>query len=125
MEMTMPVLSRLAVALLLCGALASPAFAHALLRKAVPGVGSTVHPAPADVTLTFSEGVEPTFSRIDVIDAAGAHVDLGNPALVGSDQKVLRVGLKPLAAGTYTVQWHATSVDTHKTEGKFTFSVAP
>ena len=121
----MPALLRPLAALLLLGALASPAFAHALLRKAEPGVGSTVHPAPTSVTLTFSEGVEPAFCRIDVTSAAGARVDLGNPMLVGGNQKELRVALKPLAAGTYTVEWHATSVDTHKTEGKFTFSVTP
>jgi methionine-rich copper-binding protein CopC len=38
---------------------------------------------------------------------------------------VLAVPVKPLAAGVYTVLWHATSVDTHKTEGHFTFTVAP
>jgi copper resistance protein C len=116
---------RLAAAILLLGGFASPALAHALLRRADPGVGATLHAAPAAVTLTFSEGVEPAFSRIEVTSAAGAREDAGSPAIVGGDQKVLRVALKPLAAGTYTVVWHATSVDTHKTEGKFTFSVGP
>jgi methionine-rich copper-binding protein CopC len=34
------------------------------------------------------------------------------------------VPVKKLAAGTYTVIWHVTSVDTHKTQGKFQFTVA-
>ena len=34
-----------------------------------------------------------------------------------------RVGLKPLAAGTYRVHWHVLSVDTHTTQGSFTFRV--
>jgi copper resistance protein C len=35
----------------------------------------------------------------------------------------MRVGLKSLSPGTYRVRWHALSVDTHKTEGSFTFRV--
>ena len=112
-------------AALLLAAAASPAFAHALLRKAVPGVGSTVHTPPATVTLTFSEGVEPTFSTIAVTDATGARFDSGDPQTAPGDAKTLIVALKKLPAGSYTVEWHATSVDTHKTEGKFTFAVAP
>jgi hypothetical protein len=118
-------LARLAIALPLLAALASPALAHALLRKAVPGVGATVHTAPTTVTLLFSEGVEPSFCAVAVTDAAGARVDTGDPRTAPGDQKTLIVALKPLPAGTYTVEWHATSVDTHKTEGKFTFTVAP
>ncbi len=109
----------------LLASLSSPAFAHALLQKAVPAVGSTVHAPPASVTLRFSEGVEPTFSTIAVSDAAGTHFEAAAPQNAPDNQKVLSVALKPLAAGTYTVEWHATSVDTHKTEGKFTFTVAP
>ena len=114
----------LVVAAMLLAAAVPPAFAHALLRKAIPAVGATVHAAPTTVTLTFSEGVEPSFSTISVVDAKGARVDTGAPHN-GVIKKILIVGLQPLAAGTYTVEWHATSVDTHKTEGKFTFTVAP
>jgi methionine-rich copper-binding protein CopC len=114
-----------AALLLLLGFGASPAFAHALLRKATPGVGSTVHGSPAEVKLVFSEGVEPTFSTIAVNDAAGARFESGEPHTAPGDAKTLIVALKPLAVGVYTVEWHATSVDTHKTEGKFSFTVAP
>ncbi len=118
-------IASLAAALLFLGALASPALAHALLRKATPGVGSTVTAAPATVTLVFSEGVEPTFSTIAVSDARGARFDSGDPRTAPGDEKTLIVALKALPAGVYTVEWHATSVDTHKTQGKFTFTVAP
>jgi methionine-rich copper-binding protein CopC len=33
--------------------------------------------------------------------------------------------LKPLKPGRYGVSWHAVSVDTHRTEGKYNFVVAP
>ena len=35
----------------------------------------------------------------------------------------MRVSLKSLSPGTYRVRWHVLSVDTHKTEGSFTFTV--
>jgi methionine-rich copper-binding protein CopC len=35
----------------------------------------------------------------------------------------MRIGLKSLSQGTYRVRWQALSVDTHKTEGSFTFTV--
>jgi methionine-rich copper-binding protein CopC len=34
------------------------------------------------------------------------------------------VALKPLRAGVYKVIWHATAVDTHKTDGSFNFTVS-
>jgi len=37
----------------------------------------------------------------------------------------LKVPLKPLPPGTYTVDWHALSVDTHTTQGHFTFEIKP
>lgn len=101
------------------------AHAHARLRQAEPPVGGTVHAAPAQVDLTFSEAVEPRFSTVAVTNAAGAKVDKGDLHIVAGDGKHLAVSLEALQPGTYTVDWHATSVDTHKTEGSFTFTVAP
>jgi hypothetical protein len=115
----------LAGAALLLGASASPACAHALLRKAIPAVGSTVHAPPAQVVLRFSEGVEPTFSTVEVHDAGGARVDQGKPHTAPGDNKTLIVAVAPHGPGSYTVAWHATSVDTHKTQGRFTFTLAP
>ena len=109
----------------LCGLIlsAGPAFAHAHLKSAAPAVGSTIRQAPDQVVIGFTEGVEPKFSTITVQDSAGTAME--NGAVHGQgDGQHLAVGLKPLAPGVYTVTWHATSTDTHKTEGKFTFTVA-
>ena len=96
--------------------------AHAFLAKATPAVGSTVSQAPTQVLIDFTEGVEPLFSAITVQNAQGAQVEAGKPHLAGG-QTHLAIDFKPLPPGVYTVVWHATSVDTHKTEGKFTFTV--
>ena len=98
--------------------------AHAFLASASPPVGST-GPAPSTVTITFTEAVEPAFSTITVSNARGERVDSGEVSTASTDGRKLRVGLKPLGAGTYTVVWKITSVDTHKTEGTFTFTVSP
>ena len=110
------------VALLLVIVSNGPARAHAFLEHASPLVGSTVPTAPHEVSLSFTQNLEASFSSVEVTDGSGARVDLGKPQISGS---TMRVGLKSLSAGTYYVRWHALSVDTHKTEGSFTFHVGP
>ena len=113
----------LSAALLLAVPIA--ASAHAFLREAVPAVGSTVRGAPQNLILRYTEGVEPAFTTVTVTNAAGAHFEAAAPHRSPDDPRQLTVPLKPLTPGTYTVTWHATSVDTHKTEGHFNFTVAP
>jgi methionine-rich copper-binding protein CopC len=100
------------------------AFGHAHLDHASPAVGSTVKPAPKEVVLSFTERLEPKFSSIEVHDGKGAAVQAGK-ATLGSAPTDLRVALKPLPPGTYKVIWRVLSVDTHRTNGSFTFRVGP
>jgi len=99
--------------------------AHAFLDTADPGVGATVKPAPAAVSLSFTEGLEPSFSGITVEDQSGVRVDLGDAHSVAGDPARLAVGLEPLPPGSYKVLWRAVSLDTHKTSGSYRFTVAP
>lgn len=103
---------------------AAPAFAHAFLKNSSPPVGSTVPVPPKAVVIDFTEGVEPAFSTITVQNAHGQRVDEGHPHLVNADPTRLAVNLPQLPPGEYTVRWHATAVDTHKTEGSFRFTVS-
>jgi methionine-rich copper-binding protein CopC len=102
---------------------AAPAFAHAMLERASPLVGSEVPAPPHEITLTFTEGVEPLFSTIELRDATGTVVATGKPRTDQGNNRRLVVELPVLTGGTYTVTWHATSVDTHKTEGSYRFIV--
>jgi methionine-rich copper-binding protein CopC len=104
-------------------ALTSHAFAHAMLERASPPVGGEAGVSPPELDLTFSEGVEPLFSTIEVHNAAGAAVAVGKPHIAPGNDRRLVVDLPRLSPGTYTVIWHATSVDTHKTEGSYRFTV--
>jgi methionine-rich copper-binding protein CopC len=98
---------------------ATAAEAHARLANASPAPGSTVATSPGEVTLSFTENLEPKFSGAEVQNAAGTRVDQGSSASGNS----MRVELKGLAAGAYSVHWHALSVDMHKTKGTFNFRV--
>ena len=104
--------------------IAPAALAHAFLDRALPAVGSEVSGSPSTLSLTYTEPVEPMFSSIQVTDANGVRVDQGEVTGL-DDGRVLVVTLKRLAPGVYTVAWHVTSVDTHKTEGHFQFTVKP
>lgn len=106
-------------------ATAGTAFAHAHLKTATPAPDSTVQAAPAEVTISFTEGVEPKFSRIEVQDSSGKRVDRNDAHTAPNDNKLFSVGLTSVPAGNYKVIWHATAVDTHKTEGTFQFTVKP
>ena len=112
---------RILIAAALLAALGSlAAQAHAFLDHASPLVGSTVASAPREVSLTFSQNIEASFSSVEVTDGKGTRVDQGKSQVSGN---TMSVGLKSLSAGTYRVRWHVLSVDTHKTEGSFTFTV--
>ena len=105
-------------------ALGAPAVqAHAFLDHASPAVGSAVPTAPATVTMWFTQQLEPAFTTATVTDQTGNRVDTGPAQVDPNDPTELRVSLKKLPNGTYTVAWHALSVDTHTTTGHFTFTV--
>lgn len=104
--------------------LTSPAFAHAFLDRSDPPVGSEVASPPHQISLHFTEGVEPLFCSVEIHDAQGVVVPVTKPHTAPGDDRTLLVAVPELHTGRYTVTWHATSVDTHKTEGHFEFSVA-
>jgi copper resistance protein C len=100
------------------------AHAHALLDHADPRVGNTVK-SPRIISLWFTQNLEGSFSGIDVLDANGTRMNAGNALVDNNDRKLMRVPVRVLPPGTYTVKWHVLSVDTHTTEGNFTFHVGP
>ena len=102
---------------------AATAGAHAFLDHANPRVGNAVRTAPREVTLWFTQDLEPAFSTVEVRDASGSRVDSGKASLGPGDRKILHVPVKSLPAGTYNVSWRVLSVDTHTTEGTFSFRV--
>jgi methionine-rich copper-binding protein CopC len=118
-----------ALAVLGCLTTATYALAHAHLESQSPAADSEVT-APKELRLKFSEGVEDTFSKVsisrerpgDSTEVVATQTIAADPA----DKKVLIVTpAVPLAPGKYKVEWHAVSVDTHKSEGVYRFEVTP
>ena len=104
---------------------APSARAHAFLDHASPPVGSSVPIPPPVVALWFTQDLEPAFSGVKVTNEAGKQVDLGNAEIPQGSPAELQIGLNPLPPGTYLVSWHVVSVDTHPSEGTFTFDIRP
>ncbi|WP_377848715.1 copper homeostasis periplasmic binding protein CopC [Bosea sp. UC22_33] len=103
---------------------ATQAVAHAHLKTASPAEGATVA-APPEITLSFTEELEAKLSSITVKDARGGVVSAAPAEAVPGDRKALKILLKPVSPGTYSVEWAATSVDTHRVTGQYRFTVRP
>ncbi len=125
---TRPLLRRLALlgGFGLAFAWAAAASAHAFLEKAAPRVGSHVSASPPEVRLWFSEGLEAPFSAVTIADPSGRVLAQGAIRVDGPDRRQLVLPIvHPLAPGQYHVVWKVVSVDSHPTQGDFTFQVGP
>ncbi|MEO6873117.1 MAG: copper resistance protein CopC [Chthoniobacterales bacterium] len=113
----------LGLLLLLLFSAVDPLEAHAFLKHAIPDVGSKIAHSPNEVRIQFTEAVESAFCKIQVFDSSGKEVDKGDIHRDSSNHALLKVSLPPLGAGTYKVVWRVVSVDTHVTNGSFSFRV--
>lgn len=104
---------------------ASAASAHAFLDHANPAVGSSLPKSPQVIRIWFTQGIEPAFSTIEVTDGSGRRIDDDDSQVDAADRTQLFETLKPLPPGTYKVHWRVISIDTHPTEGSFSFEIVP
>jgi methionine-rich copper-binding protein CopC len=101
---------------------AAPAGAHAFLDHANPGAGAVLHAAPKTLMLTFSDDVDADSSNVVVVDASGRRV-AGGHSMIGGN--CIMTPLPPLGPGRYRVEWHAESMDDHRTQGAYVFLIKP
>ncbi|MFD3247341.1 copper homeostasis periplasmic binding protein CopC [Rahnella aquatilis] len=111
-------------AVLLSGFISQQASAHAHLKTETPAADSLLTVSPSELSLGFSEGIEPDFSKITLTDASQKTVKTGKMMLAANDntQAVLPL-TDALSAGKYIVSWNVVSVDGHKTHGQYSFTV--
>lgn len=111
-------------AVLLSGFISQQASAHAHLKTETPAADSVLTASPTELSLGFSEGIEPNFSKITLTDASHKTVQTGKMVLAANDntQAVLPLPAA-LSAGQYIVSWNVVSVDGHKTHGQYSFTV--
>jgi copper transport protein len=117
----------LAFLALVTAALAVPAnaWAHAALLRTVPSASRTVNTPPAQVSLTYSEPIEPRFAIVSVTDAIGRQVTAGAPRRAPGAPQTLITPLHRAPEGWYLVFWRVISADGHPVRGAFTFAVGP
>lgn len=96
---------------------------HAFPDHSEPRVGSDLKTPPGQVKIWFDGGIEPLFSSIEVFDSNQKKVDKGDSQVDPKDNSVLMVDLPPLPPGKYEVSWSVVAIDTHRTEGRFKFTV--
>ena len=95
------------------------AAAHAALIGSAPADGAVVDEQPDRVRATFNEDMQAQFAAMTVIGPDGRRYDAGEPEVAGA---VITVGVGPGGpAGTYTVNYRATSADGHVVSGSWSY----
>src|SRR5579859_1026941 len=107
--------------------LPATAWAHANLERADPAPGSQLDQAPQQLQLFFSEAVDGSFSRVQLLNAQRDPVDRGDSHVAPNDPRSLAVSLPDqVPNGVYTVSWRTLSaVDGHEVNGAYPLIVGP
>ena len=104
----------------------APLLAHAELVTSSPLPNSSLVDAPDQVSIVFSEPIDPGNGSIELLDAQLRSVEGVGPLRVADENAVASVDLPALEAGIYTVSYQVFStVDGHATQGQFAFVVDP
>ncbi|BEV72720.1 MULTISPECIES: copper homeostasis periplasmic binding protein CopC [unclassified Paludibacterium] len=107
-------------ALLLCTQQAAWAHAHPVSQS--PAAEASVT-APKQVSMRFTETLEPSLSTLEVTDEQGKKVNQAATTVDPATPDTMHVSLPVLAHGRYVVKWTAVATDGHRTQGKFRFQV--
>ncbi len=112
-------------AVLLAIVVSSPimSWAHSFPDKETPSAGQKIASPPSEVVIDFDAPIEKLFAKLEVTGADGKNEAAGAPQ-VSDDGRQLSVKVGALKPGDYTVKWAVVCIDTHHTEGSYTFSVA-
>ncbi|MFV3129634.1 copper resistance protein CopC [Niveispirillum sp. KHB5.9] len=99
--------------------LTAPALAHPKLKAADPAVDST-GPAPATLSLSFSEKLTPGKASVTLSPAPAGGVTVTD----GADEQSLTVTPKAkLAPGSYKVDWAVIAANGHESAGSYQITV--
>ena len=96
--------------------------AHSFPEQESPAAGATLSEPPAQVTIKYDAPIEKLFALLKVINSAGQNEAAGKPE-VSSDGLQLSVPVNKLTPGEYTVQWSVVCIDTHHTQGSYSFTI--
>lgn len=117
---------RMGVVLLFAALMFAPrtASAHAVLTSSDPADNGRVVTTPTEVRLTFSEPLEPSFSRVALHDSTGMQIPTEGAFVDPSDAYTLILPLLPQPDGLYSARWSVVSAaDGHGTQGAINFVI--
>jgi methionine-rich copper-binding protein CopC len=99
------------------------AWAHSFPEKENPPAGAKVASPPSEVVIDFDAPIEKLFAKLEVTGADGVNQAVGTPQ-ISDDGIRMSVKVGALKPGDYTVKWAVVGIDTHHTNGSYTFTVA-
>ena len=108
-----------ALAILVALAFPASAFAHANLDSTSPTYRQRLQSPPGAVVLHFDQSVQAEPNGIEVKNEFGKLLS----GTTRANGQTVRVPLRRLPRGPYTVRWHVLSEDGHVVSGVFTFGV--
>jgi methionine-rich copper-binding protein CopC len=116
---------RLYLGTILAVAVSTPiaAWAHSFPEKEVPSAGEKVASPPSEVVIDFDAPIEKLFAKLEVAGADGTNLAQAAPQ-ISDDGTRMSVKVPALKPGDYTVKWAVVGIDTHHTQGSYTFTVA-
>jgi methionine-rich copper-binding protein CopC len=98
------------------------ASAHPRLLSASPAANSAVA-APGKIEMHFSEGLIPAFASIDLLEKKSSAKVAVKTSVSGGGKILTGVPAKPLTPGEWHLTYHVTSVDTHRVQASYDFTV--
>lgn len=96
--------------------------AHSFPEEQHPSAGETLSAAPPEIRIKFDAPIEKLFAKLQVTDSSGKDYGVGTP-LISSDGIELTEKVGALKPGEYTVRWAVVCIDTHHTEGSYSFTI--
>ena len=97
--------------------------AHDGLQRSVPAKDAVLIAAPTSLRLTFMNAPNLRVTRVQLLDATKAPVELGELRL-DSVRTVVADIRGVLRSGVYTVVWQVVGADGHPVRGQFAFTIA-
>jgi methionine-rich copper-binding protein CopC len=102
--------------------LASRAAAHSFPQEQHPAAGQKLATSPSEIRIRFDAPIEKLFAKVQVLDAKGKDHAVGTPE-VSANGIELSSKVETLPPGQYKVRWAVLCVDTHHTQGSYSFTV--
>ncbi len=100
---------------------AQQAFSHDYLMGSNPQDGATLDTHPAQVVLSFNNGIQTLGAQLVILNEGETVLSSGEPTVEGKN--VSYDIPSDLGNGTFTINWRVVSSDSHPIEGAIAYSV--